>query len=61
MRQVTSKSRDVGCYLRMRCRSRDSGESQPQLGISKEGDVYVRKLLVQGAYCVLGGRGPIRI
>jgi transposase len=42
----------------MRPRSRESGESQPQLGISKEGDVYLRKLLVQGAHYILGRRGP---
>lgn len=52
------KSRDVGCYVGMRPKSRDSGESQPQLGISKEGDVYLRKLLVQGAHYILSGRGP---
>ena len=52
------KSRDVGCYLGLRPKSRDSGRSQPQLGIGKEGDVYVRKLLVQGAHCILGRRGP---
>jgi transposase len=42
----------------MRPQSRDSGESQPQLGISKEGDVYLRSLLVQGAHYILGRRGP---
>jgi transposase len=52
------KSREVGCYVGMRPKSRDSGESQPQLGISKEGDVYLRKLLVQGAHYILGRRGP---
>jgi len=52
------KSRDVGCYVGLRPKSRDSGESQPQLGISKEGDVYVRKLLVQGAHCILSKRSP---
>jgi transposase len=52
------KSRDVGCYVGMRPKSRESGESQPQLGISKEGDVYLRKLLVQGAHYILGRRGP---
>jgi transposase len=52
------KSRDVGCYVGLRPKSRESGESQPQLGISKEGDVYLRKLLVQGAHCILGRRGP---
>jgi transposase len=52
------KSRDVGCYLGMRPRRRESGESRPQLGISKEGDVYLRKLLVQGAHCILSQRSP---
>jgi transposase len=52
------KSREVGCYVGMRPKSRDSGENQPQLGISKEGDVYLRKLLVQGAHYILGRRGP---
>jgi transposase len=52
------KSREVGCYVGLRPKQRDSGESQPQLGISKEGDVYLRKLLVQGAHVILGRRGP---
>jgi len=52
------KSRDVGCYVGLRPKRSDSGESQPQLGISKEGDVYLRKLLVQGAHGILGRRGP---
>jgi len=52
------KSRDVGCYVGMKPKSHDSGDRQSQLGISKEGDVYLRKLLVQGAHCILGRRGP---
>jgi transposase len=52
------KSRDVGCYLGLRPRRSESGESRPQLGISKEGDVYLRKLLVQGAHCILSQRSP---
>jgi len=52
------KSRDVGCYVGLRPKRSDSGESQPQLGISKEGDLYLRKLLVQGAHYMLGWRGP---
>lgn len=53
-----SKSRDVGCYLGLRPKRRDSGESQPQLSISKEGDRYLRKLLVQGAHCILKPQAP---
>jgi transposase len=52
------KSREVGCYVGLRPKQRESGESQPQLGISKEGDIYLRKLLVQGAHCILSQRGP---
>jgi transposase len=52
------KSRDVGCYVGLRPKRSDSGESQPQLGISKEGDIYLRKLLVQGAHYIVGQRGP---
>ncbi len=44
-----AKSRDVGCYVGLRPRRGDSGESQPQLRITKEGDAYLRKMLVQGA------------
>ena len=52
------RSRDVGPYLGFRPKPRDSGESRPQLRITKEGDVYLRKLLVQGAHYILGWRGP---
>jgi transposase len=52
------KSRDVGCYVGLRPRRSDSGESQPQLRITKEGDSYLRKMLVQGAHYILSHRGP---
>jgi transposase len=52
------RSREAGCYVGLRPTRRDSGESRPQLGISKEGDVYLRKLLVQGAHCILKQRSP---
>jgi transposase len=42
------RSRDVGCYLGLRPGRRNSGSSQPQLHISKEGDRYLRTLMVQG-------------
>jgi len=34
------KSRDVGCYLGLQPGRRNSGQSQPQMHISKEGDPY---------------------
>ncbi|MGA2328271.1 MAG: IS110 family transposase [Bryobacteraceae bacterium] len=52
------KSRDVGCYVGLRPKRSESGESPPQLRITKEGDIYLRKLLVQGAHCILSRRGP---
>ena len=36
---------------------RNSGSSQPQLHISKEGDSYLRTLMVQGAHYILGPFG----
>jgi transposase len=52
------KSRDVGCYVGLRPKQSESGQSQPQLRISKEGDRYLRQLLVQGAHLILNRRGP---
>ena len=51
------RSRDVGCYLGLRPGRRNSGQNQPQLHISKEGDRYLRTLLVQGAHYILGPFG----
>jgi transposase len=51
------KSRDVGCYLGLQPGRRNSGQSQPQMRISKEGDPYLRTLLVQGAQHILGPFG----
>lgn len=53
-----AKSREVGSYLGLRPKQSDSGESQPQLRITKEGDIYLRKLLVQGAHCVMKDKAP---
>jgi len=53
-----AKSRNVGPYLGLVPMQEDSGESQPQLGISKTGDTMVRKLLVGSAHYILGPFGP---
>jgi len=50
-------SRNVGCYLGLRPGRRNSGQSEPQLHISKEGDRYLRTLMVQGAHYILGPFG----
>jgi transposase len=52
------RSRDVGCCVGLRPGRRNSGKSEPQLHISKEGDRYIRTLLVQGAHYILGPFGP---
>jgi transposase len=52
------KSRDVGPYLGLVPRQEDSGESQPQLGISATGDTMLRRLLVGSALGSLKPVGP---
>jgi transposase len=51
------KSRDAGCFVGLQPGRRNSGESEPQMHISKEGDRYLRTLLVQGAHYILGPFG----
>ena len=51
------KSREVGCFLGLRPGRRNSGESEPQKSISKEGDRYLRTMMVQGAHYILGPFG----
>ena len=46
-------SRDVGPYLGLTRKQRDSGGSEPELGISKTGDRLLRSLVVQGAHCIM--------
>lgn len=50
-------SRDVDSFLGLRPRQKQSGDRDPQLGISKSGDKYLRRLLVQCAHHVLGHWG----
>ncbi len=51
------KSRDVGSYLGLCPRVRQSGDSNPQLRISKCGDPFMRRTLVQAAHYILGPHG----
>ena len=51
-------SREVGGYLGMVPKRRDSSQSEPELGISKEGDRLLRALLVQSAHCILRRGAP---
>jgi transposase len=56
-RERFAHSRDAGGFLGLRPRQKQSGERDPQLGISKSGDKYLRKLLVQCAHHMLGQWG----
>jgi transposase len=53
-----AKSRDVGPYLGLVPKQEDSGDRQPQLRITKMGDMMVRRLLVGSAHYILGPFGP---
>ncbi len=50
--------RDVGAYLGLTPRRDQSGEVDKQLPISKTGNPYLRRLLVQSAQYILGCWGP---
>jgi transposase len=56
--QRFSSSREVGPYLGLVPKQEDSGDSQPQLGISKAGDRMLRRLLVGSSQYILGAFGP---
>ncbi len=51
------RSRMVGAFLGMRPRKSKSGAGDPQLRITKTGDPFVRRLLVNGASYMLGRFG----
>lgn len=52
-----ARSRTLGAYFGLVPAQRSSGASNPQLRISKQGDPYVRRLLVQCAHYMLGPFG----
>jgi transposase len=51
------KSRAVGPYLGLVPARSQSGDSDPQLHITKEGDAFLRRLVVQSAQYILGPFG----
>jgi transposase len=51
------RSRDVGSYFGLRPRQRQSGARDPQLHITKAGDGFVRRLLIQCSHYILGPFG----
>lgn len=52
------KSRDVGPYLGLVPKRDKSGQVDKQLGITKAGNAYLRRLLVGSAQYILGPFGP---
>ena len=53
-----AKSRSAGAYLGLTPRQRDSGDARPELSISKRGDEFLRRLLIEAAHYTLGPFGP---
>jgi transposase len=56
--QAMQTNRQAGAYLGLRPRQQQSGDSNPQCGITKTGNTYLRSLLVQSAQYILGRSGP---
>jgi transposase len=52
------RARAMGAYVGLRPKLRDSGQAHPQLRITKGGDPYLRRTLVQSAHYILGPFGP---
>jgi transposase len=55
---AVQRSRSVGAFLGLRPRQSQSGNSDPEHNISKTGNQYLRRLLVQAAHYTLGRFGP---
>ena len=52
------KSRDVGPFIGLTPRKHASGASDPQLSITRSGNPFLRRILVQAAHYILGPFGP---
>jgi transposase len=50
-------SRSVGAFLGLTSKKDQSGDSDPQRGITKAGDRLLRRLLIQSAHYILGRFG----
>jgi transposase len=53
-----ARNRDVGAYLGLVPRRSQTGQSDPELPITKAGNRYLRSLLVQCSHYILGPFGP---
>jgi transposase len=56
--QTMPTNRQAGAYLGLRPAQQQSGDSNPQCGITRTGNTYLRSLLVQSAQYILGRLGP---
>jgi len=56
--QAMETNRQAGAYLGLRPSQQQSGNCDPQCGITKTGNSYLRSLLVQSAQYILGRFGP---
>ncbi len=56
-KQRFGRSRDVGCYLGLRPRRSQSGDHDPQLGITHAGNAYLRSLLIECSNHILRPHG----
>lgn len=55
--ETMDNNRQAGAFLGLRPRQSQSGDSDPQRGIAKTGNTYLRSLLVQSAQYILGRFG----
>jgi transposase len=51
------RSRSVGAFLGLTSKKDQSGQSDPERGITKAGDQLLRRLMMQGAHYILGHFG----
>ena len=58
--ETMETNRQAGAYLGLRPRQQQSGDSDPQCGITKTGNSYLRSLLVQSAQYILVALVPTR-
>lgn len=56
--QAALSNRSAGAFLGLRPAQSQSGEADPQRRITREGNTYLRSLLVQSAQYILGRFGP---
>lgn len=52
------RSRDVAAYFGLIPKRDQSGEQDPELGITRAGNTYMRRLLIGSAHFILGAFGP---